>query len=79
MENGVATDKTEMTVELKVCERCGGLWLRPAMSGWVYCGPCKKKTRELPSPEMKPAGRKQKRAARLVMGSIAPVAAERGR
>lgn len=27
-------------VELKYCERCGGLWLRRAMSGSTFCDPC---------------------------------------
>jgi len=29
---------TEM--ELKYCERCGGLWLRPRDSEVVFCGAC---------------------------------------
>jgi hypothetical protein len=29
-------------MELKYCERCGGLWLRPTASGLVFCGPCAK-------------------------------------
>ena len=28
-------------VELKYCEQCGGLWLRPARAGGVYCGNCR--------------------------------------
>ncbi len=27
-------------VELKYCERCGGLWLRPCGSGRVFCAKC---------------------------------------
>ena len=27
-------------VELKYCERCGGLWLRPCGSARVFCGTC---------------------------------------
>jgi hypothetical protein len=27
-------------MELKYCERCGGLWLRVKASGLVFCGPC---------------------------------------
>lgn len=27
-------------LELKYCERCGGLWLRPAGSGLIFCSPC---------------------------------------
>jgi hypothetical protein len=29
-------------LELKYCERCGGLWLRPAGSELVFCNPCAK-------------------------------------
>jgi Zn-finger nucleic acid-binding protein len=27
-------------LELKYCERCGGLWLRPLGADQVYCPPC---------------------------------------
>jgi hypothetical protein len=27
-------------LELKYCERCGGLWLRPRGEGQVYCAVC---------------------------------------
>lgn len=37
-------------VELKVCERCGGLWLRPALSGLIYCTPCARQMAQLPPP-----------------------------
>jgi hypothetical protein len=29
-------------LELKYCERCGGLWLRPRDSELVFCGRCAK-------------------------------------
>ncbi|MBI2682002.1 MAG: hypothetical protein HYX26_02085 [Acidobacteriales bacterium] len=29
-----------MRVELKICERCGRLWMRPSGTGWVYCVTC---------------------------------------
>jgi hypothetical protein len=29
-----------MKVELKICERCGAIWLRPLNTGWTYCSPC---------------------------------------
>lgn len=35
-------------LELKICERCGGLWLRPAGTVWAYCRPCKVKIDDLP-------------------------------
>ena len=28
------------TLELKYCERCGGLWLRPCGAAVVYCRAC---------------------------------------
>jgi hypothetical protein len=30
----------ELEVELKYCERCGGLWLRPVGARQIYCPPC---------------------------------------
>jgi len=35
-------------LELKVCEACGGLWLRPQGLRWKYCAKCAQKMRELP-------------------------------
>jgi hypothetical protein len=29
-----------MRLELKVCERCGALWLRPEARSWIYCITC---------------------------------------
>ncbi|MCU1285016.1 MAG: hypothetical protein JWO13_1366 [Acidobacteriales bacterium] len=48
------SEKTEerITLELKICERCGGLWLRPGGSRWIYCAGCKKKVSELPMPAL---------------------------
>jgi hypothetical protein len=31
----------EIQVELKYCERCGGLWLRPQGADRVYCASCR--------------------------------------
>lgn len=31
----------EVAVELKYCERCGGLWLRRPREDVVYCGRCR--------------------------------------
>ena len=30
----------EIIIELKYCERCGGLWFREAGSNASLCGPC---------------------------------------
>jgi len=39
-----------VSVELKYCERCGGLWLRPSGTDEVYCAPCAQRMAELPAP-----------------------------
>lgn len=41
-------------VELKYCERCGGLWLRPCGSQRVYCGICAPRMAALELPEEPP-------------------------
>jgi hypothetical protein len=38
----------ELQFELKYCERCGGLWLRPVGGGQVYCVACGRAMGELP-------------------------------
>jgi hypothetical protein len=38
-----------MTLELKYCERCGGLWLRPAGGKQIYCVRCARQIAEMPS------------------------------
>ena len=40
-------------VELKYCERCGGLWLRESGAG-VYCKRCQVRDAEMPVPKKKP-------------------------
>jgi len=35
-------------LELKYCERCGGLWMRESGSGDVYCPPCAAQMSEFP-------------------------------
>lgn len=40
----------ELRFELKYCERCGGLWLRPAGGGQTYCAGCARQMGELPTP-----------------------------
>jgi len=39
---------TESQFELKYCERCGGLWLRPVGGGQIYCVACARQMAELP-------------------------------
>jgi hypothetical protein len=47
----------EVQFELKYCERCGGLWLRPVGSGQIYCVGCGSEMAK-----MAPASRKRGRA-----------------
>jgi Zn-finger nucleic acid-binding protein len=41
-------------VELKYCEHCGSLWLRPGGTELVYCESCQPKVAELPPPKKSP-------------------------
>jgi Zn-finger nucleic acid-binding protein len=43
-----ANVEEKMSLELKYCERCGGLWLRPAGGGQIYCASCAKHIAEMP-------------------------------
>jgi Zn-finger nucleic acid-binding protein len=63
-------------VELKYCERCGGLWLRPPDDEEVYCPACLPKMAEFPPPMRKPPpridrdlgrGRQRMTAARIAI------------
>ena len=40
MKSSSKMEWQEIQVELKYCERCGGLWLRPQGAGGVYCASC---------------------------------------
>ena len=40
----------KMHVELKYCERCGGLWLRPQGTDGVYCAGCRVRLAAMPDP-----------------------------
>ena len=48
------TKTKEVRVELKYCERCGGLWVRECGAGEVYCGNCRAQVADLPIPKKKP-------------------------
>jgi Zn-finger nucleic acid-binding protein len=43
-----SSSANELQFELKYCERCGGLWLRPAGGGQIYCVACGRAMGELP-------------------------------
>jgi hypothetical protein len=46
-------EKTIIGMELKYCERCGGLWVREPGAG-AYCGRCQGAIEELPAAKRKP-------------------------
>jgi hypothetical protein len=48
------SNTNELQFELKYCERCGGLWLRPAGGGQIYCMACGREMAKLPPPSREP-------------------------
>ncbi len=54
MKSDPKDKKGEVRVELKYCERCGGLWVREPGTGVVYCDDCLPKVADLPIPKKKP-------------------------
>lgn len=74
----------EIIIELKYCERCGGLWFREAESNANLCGPC---TNEEPGLAKRYADREQQassdRAWRelstFIVDNMQAVATEAGR
>ena len=54
MESDAQKNKNKaVRVELKYCERCGGLWVRECGAGVVYCETCQQTVEELPAPKKK--------------------------
>ena len=55
----------EIQVELKYCERCGGLWLRARGTDGVYCSSCRLCLEAMPNPgEAPPRKARSRRKAR---------------
>jgi hypothetical protein len=46
-------EREEIRVELKYCERCGGLWVRERGATEVYCESCRDIMADLPAPKKK--------------------------
>jgi hypothetical protein len=59
-------DGPEIEVELKYCERCGGLWLRRQGADGVYCGGCRVRLAAMRNVEEAPprSARRRKAGAR---------------
>ena len=47
-------NSSEVRVELKYCEHCGGLWVRERGAGVVYCARCRAQLEEMPMRKKKP-------------------------
>ena len=54
----------EIQVELKYCERCGGLWLRAQGADGVYCASCRVRLAAMPNPGEAPPRKARRRKAR---------------
>ena len=54
----------EIQVELKYCERCGGLWLRPRGADGVYCASCRVRLAAMPNPGEATPRKARRRKAR---------------
>ena len=57
-------------LELKYCERCGGLWMRTQGDGEVYCPSCALEMMDLPAPP------RRDRSPRLLLVNDDPVDGE---
>lgn len=44
------TEGPKTRLELKYCERCGVLWLRPQGDSEAYCGSCRVRMADMPRP-----------------------------
>jgi hypothetical protein len=53
-EEANSRQTNELRLELKYCERCGSLWLRPGEGDQRYCAPCAQVIAELPPPSREP-------------------------
>lgn len=64
--NRVNSSDDLIRMELKYCEHCGSLWLRPSGAETVYCASCQPKVAELPPPKKNP-GRVQLPTAKTAL------------
>jgi len=60
-------ESTEVRIELKYCERCGGLFFRAHETSLVYCNSChvRQTQWEAPAPLPRHAGRADRRSPRI--------------
>jgi hypothetical protein len=55
----------QIQVELKYCERCGGLWLRRDSTKGVYCASCRLALAAMPDPGEAPTPKTRRRKPRM--------------
>ena len=53
-------DTAELAVDLKYCERCGGLWIRARGKETVYCRRCEVQIAQMPRPKRRYDVRRRK-------------------
>jgi hypothetical protein len=68
----------ELSLELKYCERCGGLWLRPVGGEQVYCVACGRAMAELPPAACEIRNSRQPRGSQLTIDAVEFDAREEG-
>jgi uncharacterized Zn finger protein (UPF0148 family) len=68
------TIEQEIQLDLKYCERCGGLWLRRKGDNGVYCAGCYAHFAALPTrgetPPRKPRRRKSRTASKTAQAEM---------
>ncbi len=58
-------ERYEIRVELKYCERCGGLWLRSETTFGVYCATCSAHLAAMPNAREPRPSKTRRRRTRL--------------
>lgn len=61
MKTKKSRSTNQESLELKYCERCGGLWLRPVRGGQIYCRACSREMSELPPVSSEPESERSMR------------------
>ncbi len=66
-----------LKMDLKVCEGCGGLWIRNGREAGVYCRYCAVILAEFPAPRVKRATGRRRRVPAGLPGGAEATAAKR--
>lgn len=63
-----SVSENKIGLELKYCERCGGLWLRPMGGSQIYCSACGRAMAELPPASWETGRARVPRGPRRIKG-----------